>query len=92
MKRKRFVHYWPPVSGIYRSPVDSHKGPVTRLFFLLLAWTSYWTNNTIAIDLIRKDAHISVTDLYNFTETHTVHSKYARDYRLGVFCYIGYWM
>ena len=48
IKWKPFPHYWPFVSGIHRSLLDSpHKGRWrgALMFSLISAWTDGWTNN-----------------------------------------------
>ena len=64
IKWKHFPRYWPFVTGIHRSPVDSpHKGQwhEALLFSLNCAWTNGWANNQDAGDLRRNCAHIDVT-------------------------------
>ena len=45
----QFLHYWPLMQGIHRSPSEfqSQKGQQWRVLMisLLLVWTSSWTNN-----------------------------------------------
>ena len=63
IKWKHFLHYWPFVWGIHRSPVNSlHKGQWCRAFFLLIyAWINGWVNNHEAGDLRCYCAHYNVT-------------------------------
>ena len=64
IKWKHFSRYWPFVSGIHRSPVDSpHKGQWygTAIFSLICAWTNGWANTRETGDLRRRRAHHDVT-------------------------------
>ena len=59
-----FSHYWPFVSGIYRSPVDSpHKGQWhgALMFSSICAWANDWANNRDTGDLGRHCAYYDVT-------------------------------
>ena len=61
---KHFPHYWPFVTGIHRSPVDSpHKGQWRRalMFFVICAWANGWANKRGAGDMKRHHAHYDVT-------------------------------
>ena len=63
IKSKRFARYWPFVSGIHRSPVNSpHKGQWrgTLMLSLICAWINTWVNNREAGDLRRYSAHYDV--------------------------------
>ena len=64
IKWKHFLHYWPFVRGIHRSPVVSpHKSQWRRalVFSLIWAWTNGWANNRDAGDLRCHCAHYDVT-------------------------------
>ena len=64
IKWKRFPRYWPFVSGIHRSPVDSHhKGQWhgALMFSLICPWTNGWANIRDGGDLRRHCAHYDVT-------------------------------
>ena len=59
-----FLHYWPFVKGIHQSLVDSpHKGAsnveCSCAFYLLLTWTSYWTNSHVTADLAHHNINIT---------------------------------
>ena len=48
IKWKRFLHYWPFVRGIHRSPVNSPQKCQWRgalMFSLICAWINGWVNN-----------------------------------------------
>ena len=62
-KWKHFPRYWPVLSGIHRSPVDSpHKASDAEpWYFIWSAWTNGWANNRDAGDLRRHRAHHDVT-------------------------------
>ena len=64
IKWKHFRRYWPFVSWIHRSPVNSpHKGPVTRSFgvSLISARIHGWVNNRQTGDLRDVRPHYDVT-------------------------------
>ena len=62
IKWKHSPRYWPFVRGIYRLPVDSpSQRPVTRMFYLICAWTNGWVHNRDAGDLRRQWTHYDVT-------------------------------
>ena len=64
---KSFLHYWPFVRGIHRSPVNSpHKGQWrgTLIFSLICAWINDWVNNGDAGDLRWHCAHYDVTVMF----------------------------
>ena len=59
-----FPRYWPFVSGIHQSPVNSpHKGQWHRalMFSLICAWINSWVNNGEPGDLKCHHAHYDVT-------------------------------
>ena len=63
IKWKHFLHYWPFVWGIHRSPVNSpHKGQWCRALMLSLisTWINGWVNNCGACDLRRHRTHYDV--------------------------------
>ena len=63
IKWKQFPRYWPFVSGIHRSPVDSpHKGQWrgALMVSLICAWTNGWANTRDAGDLRRHEDHYDV--------------------------------
>ena len=63
IKWKHFLHYWPFVQGIHRSPVNSpHKGqwPGALMFSLICVWINGCVNNREAGDLRRYRAHYDV--------------------------------
>ena len=63
IKWKHFLHYWPFVRGIHRSPVNSpHKGQwrESLMFTLICARINCWGNNREAGDLRRHCAHYDV--------------------------------
>ena len=63
IKWKHFPHYWPPVRGIHRSPVNSpHKGQWrgALMFTLICARIIGWVNNRKAGDLRRYRHHYDV--------------------------------
>ena len=67
IKWKHFPRYWPFVSGIHRSPVNSpHKGQWhgALMFSLISAWINAWINNRDAVDLRRHRAHYDVILMY----------------------------
>ena len=64
IKWKYFLHFWPFVWGIHRSPVNSpHKGQWRRalMFSLICAWINGWVNKREAGDLRCLHAHYDVT-------------------------------
>ena len=64
IKWKHFLHYWPFVRGVHRSPVNSlHKGQWrgALMFSLICAWLNSWINNGEAGDLRRNRAHYDIT-------------------------------
>ena len=63
IKWKHFPRYWPIVSGIHRSPVNSpHKCQWhgALMFSMICAWTNSWANNGDAGDLRHHRAHYDV--------------------------------
>ena len=67
IKWKHFLHYWPFVWGIHRSPVNSHRKGQWRgalMFSLICASTNGWVNNRYAGDLRRHRAHYDVTVMH----------------------------
>ena len=63
IKWKHFLHYWPFVRGIHRSPVNSpHKGQWrgALMFSLISVWIDGWVTNDEAGDLRRHRAHYDV--------------------------------
>ena len=68
---KHFPRYWPFVTGIHRSPVDSpHKGQWRRavMFSLIYVWTNGCANNRDAGDLRRPSCPLwrHCNDLWDF--------------------------
>ena len=64
IKWKHFPCYWPFVSGIHQSSVNSpHKGQWrgALVFSLICAWTSGWANTPDAGNLRRHCTHYNVT-------------------------------
>ena len=64
IKWKHFLHYWPFVWGIHRSPVNSpHKGQWrgALMFSLICTWPNGWVNNWDAGDLRHHGAHYDIT-------------------------------
>ena len=64
LKWKHFPRYWPFVTGIHMSSVNSpRKGQWRRalMFSLIYAWTNGWVNNRDDRDLRRHRAHYGVT-------------------------------
>ena len=67
MKWRHFLHYWPFVQRIHRSPVDSpHKGQWRKalIFSLIYASMNDWVNSHEAGDLRPHHAHYNVTVMY----------------------------
>ena len=67
MKWKHCPCYWPFVSGIHRSPVNSIRTGQRRwalMFYLTYAWTNGWVNNWDAGGLRRHRAHYHVTVMF----------------------------
>ena len=63
IKWKHFLHYWPFVWGIHRSPVNCpHKGQWrgALMFSLICAWINGWVNNHEAGDLRYHRAHYDI--------------------------------
>ena len=63
IKWEHFLHYWPFVRGIHRSPVNSpHKGQWSRalMFSLICAWTNDWVYICEAGDLRRHCAYYAI--------------------------------
>ena len=63
IKWKHFLHYWPFVRGIHRSPLNSpHKGQWrgALMFSLICVWINGWVNNREAGDLRRYRAHYDI--------------------------------
>ena len=72
IKWKDFPRYWPFVSGIHRSPVDSpHKGQWrgALMLSLICASTAGLANNRYAGDLRRLHAHYDVTVMTSRTRS-----------------------
>ena len=76
----KFLHYWPFVRGIHRSPVDSpHKGQWhgALMFSLICTWTNGWASNQDASDYKCHRAHYDVAVMLpeammaQFINTHT---------------------
>ena len=64
IKWEHFPRYWPCVSGIHSSPVNSfHRGQWRRalMFSLICTWTYGWVNIRDAGDLRRHRDHYDVT-------------------------------
>ena len=64
IKWKNFLHYWPFVQGIHRSPVNSpHIGQWcgALIFSLICVWINSWVNNHEAGDLRCYRAHYDVS-------------------------------
>ena len=62
IKWKQFLHYWPFVRWIHRSPADSpHKGHWALMLSLICAWTNCWANNRDVSDLRHHRYHYDVT-------------------------------
>ena len=64
LKWTYFLHYWPFVRGIHRSPVNpAHKGQWrgALMFSLIHAWINGWVNNDEAGNLGLHRAHNDVT-------------------------------
>ena len=71
IKSKHFPRYWPFVSGIHRSPVDSPQNGQWRgalMFSLICFWTNGWANNRDSGDLRRHRTH------YDFTVMNDVYT------------------
>ena len=67
MTWKCFLHYWPFVWGIHRSPVDSpHKGPEMQRFdvFFCLFAISCWTNSPVASDFRCLNSHVTLQEWF----------------------------
>ena len=84
-----FLHYWPFVRGIHRSPVYSPQKSQWRgalMFSLINAWTNCWANNSDAGDLRRHRANYDVTAMtpvpqsqYYFTGTGTITAAFLKN-------------
>ena len=64
IKWKHFPRYWPFVTGIHRSTVDSHHEGQWRgalMFYFICAWTNGWENNREAGDWRRRRDQYEVT-------------------------------
>ena len=77
IKWEHFLHYWPFVRGIHRSPLDSpHKGQWcwALMFSLICARTNGWTNNRDPGGLRHHRTHydISVMNHCNSPVRHSV--------------------
>ena len=67
IKWNHFSYYWPSMTGIHRSPVNSpHNGQCREalMFSLTFAWTNGWVNNRDAGDLRRHCVHYGVTVIF----------------------------
>ena len=63
LKWEHFLHYWPFVWGIHRSPLNStHKGQWrgALMFCLICIWINGWVNNSEAGDLRCHCTHYDV--------------------------------
>ena len=72
IKWKHFPRYWPFVTGIHRSTVDSHHKGQWRgalMFYFICAWTNGWENNRDAGDWRRRRDQYEVTVMDEPAET-----------------------
>ena len=81
IKWQHFLHYWPFVREIHRSPVNSHHKGLwlgALMLSLIYAWTNGWANNREAGDLRRHRAHFDVTVMLLFYLVYIPHQLAGR--------------
>ena len=64
-----FPRYWPFLTEIHRSPMDSPHKDHWRgalMFSLIYAWTNDWVNNRDTVDLRRHHVHYDITVVLYF--------------------------